>query len=157
MPSRSSLPRQGPWNLDWVKQAFELSEVELSEFHCTDIDGSNSVRLSAGWALYCGLADFSYQWLTLTNVHPWKAINHHDTFPFVYWQRIHSADLSSHLWGLTNQRQHLSLWWHHHLPSCLRPLAATMQVSQWWCAWWFSGWSCCCDWCALAETANRPP
>jgi len=34
MPSKLSLPRQGPWNLVWVKQAFELSEVELTEFHC---------------------------------------------------------------------------------------------------------------------------
>jgi len=34
MPSKLSLPRQGPWNLVWVKQVFELSEVELTEFHC---------------------------------------------------------------------------------------------------------------------------
>jgi len=34
-PSKLSLPRQGPWKLVWVKQAFELSEVELTEFHCT--------------------------------------------------------------------------------------------------------------------------
>ena len=35
MPSKLSLPRQGPWNWVWVKQVFELSEVELTEFHCT--------------------------------------------------------------------------------------------------------------------------
>ena len=34
MPTQLSLPRQGPWNLVWVKQVFELSEVELTEFHC---------------------------------------------------------------------------------------------------------------------------
>ena len=34
MPSQLSLPRQGPRNLVWVKQVFELSEVELTEFHC---------------------------------------------------------------------------------------------------------------------------
>jgi len=33
-PSKLSLPRQGPWNLVWVKQVFELSQVELTEFHC---------------------------------------------------------------------------------------------------------------------------
>ena len=35
IPSKLSLPRPGPWNLVWVKQVFELSEVELSEFHFT--------------------------------------------------------------------------------------------------------------------------
>jgi len=30
IPSKLSLPRQGPWNLIWVKQVFELSEVELN-------------------------------------------------------------------------------------------------------------------------------
>ena len=34
MPSKLSLPRPVPWNLVWVKQLFDLSEVELSEFHC---------------------------------------------------------------------------------------------------------------------------
>jgi len=34
MLSKLSLARQGPWNLVWVKQVFELSEVELTEFHC---------------------------------------------------------------------------------------------------------------------------
>jgi len=34
MPSKLSLPRQGPWNWVWVKQVCELSEVELTEFHC---------------------------------------------------------------------------------------------------------------------------
>ena len=33
-PSNLSLPRQGPWSLVWVKQVFELSEVELTEFYC---------------------------------------------------------------------------------------------------------------------------
>ena len=28
------IPRQGPWNMVWVKQVFELSEVDLTEFHC---------------------------------------------------------------------------------------------------------------------------
>jgi len=37
IPSKLSLPRQGPWSLDWVKQVFELSEVKLTEFHCTRI------------------------------------------------------------------------------------------------------------------------
>jgi len=35
IPSKLPLPKQGPWNLVWVKQSFELSEVELTEFHCT--------------------------------------------------------------------------------------------------------------------------
>jgi len=35
MPSKLSWPRQRPWSLVWVKQAFKLSEVELTEFHCT--------------------------------------------------------------------------------------------------------------------------
>jgi len=30
MPSKLSLPRQGPWSLVWVKQVFELTEVELT-------------------------------------------------------------------------------------------------------------------------------
>jgi len=36
MPSKLSSPRQGLWlwSLVWVKQVFELSEVELTEFHC---------------------------------------------------------------------------------------------------------------------------
>jgi len=34
MPSQLSLPRQGPWNFVWVKQVFEFSEFELTEFHC---------------------------------------------------------------------------------------------------------------------------
>jgi len=34
MPSQLSLLRQGPWNLVRVKQVFELSEVELTGFHC---------------------------------------------------------------------------------------------------------------------------
>jgi len=32
VPSKLSIPRQGPWNLVWVKQVFELFEVELTEF-----------------------------------------------------------------------------------------------------------------------------
>jgi len=36
MPSKLSLPRQGPCNL--VFRVFELSEVELTEFHCIQID-----------------------------------------------------------------------------------------------------------------------
>ena len=35
LPTKLSLPRQGPWNLVWVKQVFELSEVELTAFHCS--------------------------------------------------------------------------------------------------------------------------
>jgi len=34
MPSKLSLPRQGLWHVVWVKRVFELSEVELTEFHC---------------------------------------------------------------------------------------------------------------------------
>jgi len=34
VPSKLSLPRQGPWNLVWVKQVFELSEVEITKCHC---------------------------------------------------------------------------------------------------------------------------
>ena len=34
MPSKLSLPGQGPWSLVWAKQVFELSEVELTEFRC---------------------------------------------------------------------------------------------------------------------------
>jgi len=34
MPSKLSLPRQGPWKLVWVEQVFELSEIEFTEFHC---------------------------------------------------------------------------------------------------------------------------
>jgi len=34
MPSKLSLPRKGPWSLVWVKQVFDLSELELTEFHC---------------------------------------------------------------------------------------------------------------------------
>ena len=30
-----SLPRQGLWNLVWIKQVFELSQVELIEFYCS--------------------------------------------------------------------------------------------------------------------------
>jgi len=37
MPNKLSLPRQGPWNLVWVKQVSELSEVELTEFYCISI------------------------------------------------------------------------------------------------------------------------
>jgi len=32
MPSKLSLSRQGPWNLVWVKQVWELSAVKLTEF-----------------------------------------------------------------------------------------------------------------------------
>jgi len=44
MPSKLSLPRPG--SLVWVKQVFELSEVELTEFHCTlsPISGFNYYR-----------------------------------------------------------------------------------------------------------------
>ena len=35
MPSKLSLPRQGPSSLIWVKQGFQLSEVELTKFHCS--------------------------------------------------------------------------------------------------------------------------
>jgi len=41
VPSKLSLPRQGPRNLVWVKQVFELSEVESAEFHCIHINGCN--------------------------------------------------------------------------------------------------------------------
>jgi len=34
MPSKLSLPRQGPLSLVWVKHVFELSRVELTEFCC---------------------------------------------------------------------------------------------------------------------------
>jgi len=37
MPTKLLLPRQGPWTLVWVKQVFELSEVEVIEFHCIRI------------------------------------------------------------------------------------------------------------------------
>ena len=43
MPSKLSLPRQGPWNLVWVKQVFKLSEVELTKFHCTLSELSNKL------------------------------------------------------------------------------------------------------------------
>jgi len=36
MPSKLSLLRQRPWNLVWFKQVFKLSEVALTEFHCTN-------------------------------------------------------------------------------------------------------------------------
>ena len=35
MPSKLSSPRQRPWSLAWIKQVFQLSEVELTRFHCT--------------------------------------------------------------------------------------------------------------------------
>jgi len=44
MPSKLSLPMQGPWNLVWVKQVFELSEV-----HCTFISSLSYHNL---WLLY---------------------------------------------------------------------------------------------------------
>jgi len=46
MPSKLSLPRQGPWNLVWVKQVYELSEVELTESHCIlhSLDGAGILR-----------------------------------------------------------------------------------------------------------------
>ena len=42
-PNKLSLPWQGPWNLVWVKQVFELSEVELSEFHYNAFSIKNNI------------------------------------------------------------------------------------------------------------------
>ena len=45
-PSKLSLPRQGPWSLVWVKQVFEFSEVELTEFHCTSLSQQSITTLN---------------------------------------------------------------------------------------------------------------
>ena len=52
------ISRQGPWNLVWIKQVYELSEVELTEFHCRsklwksnyvcNLPGSSTTTVKAG-------------------------------------------------------------------------------------------------------------
>ena len=45
MPSKLSLSGQGPQNLVWVGQVFELSEVELTKFHVMLIDSQQFILL----------------------------------------------------------------------------------------------------------------
>jgi len=48
--SNLSLTRQGPCNLVWVKQVFELSQVELTEFHCS-CTALEITRWRRGWTI----------------------------------------------------------------------------------------------------------
>ena len=54
MPSKLSLPRPGPWNFVWVKKVFELSEVELTEFHCMPKESSGP------WFSRCVITEMAF-------------------------------------------------------------------------------------------------
>jgi len=60
VPSTLSLPRQGPWNLVWVKQVFELSEVELTEFHCIHINGHHTMTQCHAVTLWHDVSNFTF-------------------------------------------------------------------------------------------------
>jgi len=68
MSSKLSLPRQGPWNFVWVKQVFELFEVELTEFHWSLIAVifDRSAARVKRW--YCCTWEFQLLWDIYTTI-----------------------------------------------------------------------------------------
>jgi len=102
MPSKLSLPRHGLWSLVWVKQVFELSEVELTEFHCTWIITTFYVKsfsthsVSTAW------------WLTGNNFLWW-----HDTWWYMmssWWTAFYGVGNFSDLRSL-NKAKGVMRWW----------------------------------------------
>ena len=83
MFSKLSFSWQGPWNLVWLKQVFELSEFELTEFQCT-WRTHDMYLISSGWEYW-----WSHHWWLRRAPHTRRWSTH--TMSGIVWNHTQNA------------------------------------------------------------------